>query len=462
MTMTEKAVQAVEGGLLTANRIKGRPQEQMTLQERMTYYRVPGFSIALIDQGEIAWTQGYGLMEAGSDRPVTADTIFQAASVSKTVTAVTVLSLVEAGVLDLDADVNEGLTSWQVPESEYTGNIPVTLSGLLSHTAGLSVSGYRGYPNGSVLPTITQILNGEPPAACDPVDVMQPPGQGFNYSGGGYVVIEQLIEDVTGKSLAEHAQELVFDKLGMTNSTFEHFLPEKYLPQAATAHLDDGRPVPGKWHIYPEHAPASLWSTPTDLSRLIVEIFKSYRGESGLILSPEMTRQMLTPYVDWVGLGYPIFKWDNKIRFEHPGWNEGFHSLYAGCPDTGQGVVWMANGENGKLLGNEVMRGLVKVFDWSEYESVEKSPVQVEPAVLARYAGKYRYVDYPDFGVEIVLDDEGLLIQETPIGLRYRIYPESETEFFSIHSAQKITFSENEEGKTEILIGHFVRLERVE
>ena len=367
MTDLERAIQTIEYGWLTPTTIKERPVRKRELSKRMRYHKVPGFSIALIDQGELAWAKGYGVLEAGGEAVVTDETIFQAASISKPVSAMVALHLVETGLLDLDADVNEVLRSWKVPENKHTQVHKVTLRGLLSHTAGVTIHGYLGYPSDAQLPTLQQVLNGEPPANSKPVRVKQTPGTAFSYSGGGYVLVQQMIEDVTGRSLAGLAQELIFDKLGMANSTFDSLLPQAFIPLAATAHRRDGEPVPGKWHIYPEQAAASLWSTPSDLARLIIEVLKSYKNESNLVLSAEMTRQMLTPQVSWVGLGFPIIKMDGKTKIEHPGWNEGFHSLFVGCLDTGQGLIWMTNGENGKRLGREVMRAIPEAFGWSGY-----------------------------------------------------------------------------------------------
>jgi CubicO group peptidase (beta-lactamase class C family) len=393
---------------------------------------------------------------------VTPGTIFQAASNSKPVTAMAALSLVEAGVLDLDADVNQSLRSWQVPENEHTKEHKVTLRRLLSHTAGLSVSGYLGYPAGSQLPTLQQILDGESPANSEPVRVVQMPGKGFMYSGGGYVVVQQLIQDVTGKSLAGLAQELVFDKLGMENSTFEPILPERYLSQAAVAHRDNGNPLPGKWHTYPEGAPASLWSTPSDYAHLIVEVLKSYKGASGLVLSPGMTRQMLTPQVGWIGLAFVVEEKDGCTWITHGGWNEGFHSDFLGFLDAGQGLVWMTNGENGKFLGHEVIRGLAKTFGWPVYPQVEKTVAQVDPSAFTQLEGKYRYVDFPDFGVEISLDGSHLFLQESGGGMHFQLYPESETEFFCLSRPDNFTFVTNDQGEVEtLLIGEYKQLERV-
>ena len=151
----------------------------------------------------------------------------------------------------------------------------------------------------------------------------------------------------------------------MASSTFNYPLPEIYTPRATTAHNRSGKPVPGKWHIYPEQAAGGLWSTPSDLARLIVEVLESHKNESNLVLSSEMTRQMLIPQMDIGGLGFNIIIGDGMTRFGHPGWNEGFHSMMLGCLETGQGVVWMTNGENGRRLGHEVSRGLAKVVRWS-------------------------------------------------------------------------------------------------
>jgi CubicO group peptidase (beta-lactamase class C family) len=367
MKELERAVQAIECGVLVKTYQQKRPFRTVEILKRMKQQKVPGFSIVLIDQGEVAWAKGFGVQEAGSEAPVTETTIFQAASISKLVTAMVALRLVEDGQLDLDADINDALTSWKVPASKHTETYKVTLRGLLSHTAGLSNFGYPGYPYGEALPTITQVLYGKPPATSKPVRVVQPPGKGFRYSGGGFLAVQQLIEDVTGRTLTDLAREWVFNPLGMGDSTFESILPEAMQPRAATAHNRKGMPIPGRWHIYPEQAAASLWSTPTDLARLAVEVIQSRQGESNRVLSTEMTRQMLTPQISWIGLGFPIIQEDGRTKFEHPGWNEGFHSLLVGCPETGQGVVWMANGESGKSLGREVMRTLPGGFGWKRY-----------------------------------------------------------------------------------------------
>ncbi len=371
MNEFKQALEAIEHGLLEVKRSSDSSTTKMELSQRMKHYKVPGFSAAFVHNEELVWARGFGVVEAGSEKLVTPETIFQAASISKPVTAMVALHLVEAGQLDLDADANDFLRSWKIPPSKYTqprtdGTRPnVTLRGLLSHTAGVNLRGYTGYPFDRQLPTLQQILNGEPPANSKPVRVTQKPGKAFKYSGAGYLVVQQMIEDVTSRPLAALAQEFIFDKLGMTSSTFDIRLPNVFLPRAATAHRRTGKPVAGRWHTYPEQAAASLWSTPTDLARLMIEVLKSLKNESNLVLSQAMTRQMMIPQKSIGGVGFNVFISNGMTRFGHPGWNEGFHSIVLGCPEMGQAIVWMTNGENGRNLGWEVDHGLAEVVKWS-------------------------------------------------------------------------------------------------
>jgi len=277
---------------------------------------VPGIGLALIEQDEIAWAGGYGLLETGGDALVTSDNLFQAVVITKPVSAMAALRLVQEGVLDLDADVNEVLRSWRVPENEHTQTHKVTLRGLLSHTAGLTVSGFRGYAADEDVPTIQQVLDGEPPANSEPVRVMQEPGTAYSYSGGDHTVVGQLLEDATGKPFADLMQELMLDELGMARSTFAQPLPEAMVSQAATAHRIDGEPVPGRWHTYPELGAADLWTTPCDLARFVVEILRSEADEPNVVLSFKMTRQMLIPPAGgWGGLGPGIIETEGWTRF---------------------------------------------------------------------------------------------------------------------------------------------------
>lgn len=362
---TEKRISAVEQGLL---REFGDPfWTRMDLSERMAYYNTPGVSVAVIDNFEIDWAKGYGVLAASSDEPVTAATLFQVASLGKPVVAAAALHQVETGALALDQDVNESLVSWQLPENEFTALGEVTLRRLLSHSAGVTVGGFQGYAQGEEIPTLRQILDGERPANSPPIRVDLVPGTQERYSGGGYVIVQQLLEDVAGRPFADILQETVLEPWGMASATFESPLPERLEALAASGHRASGATIPGGWHIYPEMGSgASMWASASDLARFSIQVMRIYGGQSDPVLSPEMVVQMLTPQIGNRGLGPSVFDdGDDLFYFMHPGANEGYRSVMVAYPHRGQGVVILTNSDNGEALWREILNGVSDEYGWT-------------------------------------------------------------------------------------------------
>ncbi|MGE5464289.1 MAG: serine hydrolase domain-containing protein [Syntrophothermus sp.] len=460
--MSHEMIEVIEEGLLPANTIQGRPQPGMSLAERMKRYNVPGVSIALIDRSAIAGAQGYGVEQAGEDSPVTARTRFQAASISKPVTALAVLQLVQNGTLDLDADVNRYLRSWQVPDNEHTQERKVTLRGLLSHTAGLGVHGFPGYAADEAVPSLCQILDGQPPANTQPVRVETVPGSQWSYSGGGYIVMQQVLEDITGKPFPALMRSTVLDPLQMEHSTFEQPLPAHHAGEAATAHRGDGLPIDGKWHTYPEMAAAGLWTTPTDLARYVIEIIQSSAGRSNRLLSLEITSEMLTPVLNNHGLGPRVEKIRDSLQYSHGGGNAGFRCFMVGYPGLEQGAVVMTNGDNGDVLMMEIMRGIARAFGWPHFHPAEKTIVPVDPGLYHKYEGDYRLVGSPEYGSLIRREHERLIMESLPDGVCYELHPASETQFFSEEHEETFDFVEDENGRVNtLMIASQWKMERV-
>src|SRR5688572_931570 len=278
-TSDSPAISRIENGLLPPIVTKGR-DASMKLADRMAFHKVPGVSIAVINEGKLEWAKGYGVLESGSAQAVTADTLFQAASISKPVAAMAALALVEQGKLGLDEDVNLKLTSWRVPDNNFTRTEKVTLRRLLSHSAGLTIHGFPGYSANASIPTLQQILDGQKPANTKAIRVDVLPGKQFRYSGGGYTVLQQLMIDVTGRSFPDLLQDLVLRKIGMSRSTFIQPLPKDLESNAANAH-EEGKAIKGRWHSYPEMAAAGLWTTPTDLALFAIDVMESAQGKPG-------------------------------------------------------------------------------------------------------------------------------------------------------------------------------------
>jgi len=336
----------------------GGVEKTLTLAEAMDTLNIPSVSLALIDQDRIAFTRAYG---AG----VTPETLYQAASLSKFVAAVGAMRLIDDERLTLDDDVNDTLTSWKVPANGFDQGHPVTLRGLLSMTAGIGVPGFLGYELGAPLPNLTQILYGAPPANSPPIMVTAEPGSGYHYSGGGYEIAEALMIDTTKIPFPELMADLVLKPAGMGHSTFAQPLPPDLIGDAAGGHYADGKNLAHGYHVFPEHAAAGLWSTPTDLATLLLAIGRAWRGESGLFLLPETARDMMTRQNDGpYGLGAAIGEADGSLVLMKRGQNIGYQAYLVLLPAAGKGMVVMTNSDNGSILADALVRRAATLHGW--------------------------------------------------------------------------------------------------
>src|SRR6185436_13576377 len=323
---------------------------------------VPGVSIAVINNYKVEWARGYGVKDIESNEPVTAETLFQAGSISKSVAAMTALKKVEQGKIALDQNINDKLTSWKLPDNEFTAKRKVTLANLLSHTGGTTVHGFPGYAAGEKIPTLPQVLDGAEPANTAAVRVDMEPGTKFRYSGGGTTIAQLAIMDIEKKAYPQIAKETVLGPLNMTNSTYSQPLPDDWRKKAASGHRADGSMVAGKLHIYPEMAAAGLWTTPTDLAKFAIEVQLSYAGKSNKILKQPMIEKMVTPFMEQVGLGFFIDKRGNSVYFGHDGADEGFRAQLIMHREKGYGAVVMINSDNGQIMP-EVIRSIAKAYN---------------------------------------------------------------------------------------------------
>lgn len=215
------------------------------------------------------------------------------------------------------------------------------------------------------------------------------PGE-FHYSGGGTTIIEILIEDITGLSFKGYIQKAVFDPLGMTRSFFVRPLPKEET-NFATSHTADGKPIPGKYHCYPSFSAAGLWTTPSDLAKLGLNIQKSLQGDKVGLLNQRLAEEMITPQVDaevsLIGLGF--FIRNDQRTFGHNGSNPGMRCSANFTTVGEKGVVIMTNADKGSDLEIELRFSVYDTYDWPLPPWLEKTIVKVDPAVLTSYEGEY-------------------------------------------------------------------------
>ncbi len=350
--------------VLTACGSATGPTNVTDIGELLEYYHVPGASIAVINDFELDYVEVHGVKSEETLEPVTDQTLFQAASISKGVSATGIVSLAQDGVVSLDTEINDYLVSWKLAHNSLQDTEKVTLRRLLSHTAGTTVSGFRGYRYTEPVPNLIQVLNGFPPANSDPVVVDLVPGSQFRYSGGGYLVAQQAVEDVTGLPFEEFIRQRVLQPVGMGNSTYEAPIPENLLDLTASGYYADGTAVPGGHHIYPEIAAASLWTTPADVARFLVELQLSLRGESSRVLSAASVQELLTEVREDYGLGFFLWRIHGQPYFGHYGANDGFRGRMVAHRTAGYGLVVLTNSDNGHEFADAVFELVGKREGW--------------------------------------------------------------------------------------------------
>lgn len=428
----------------------------LSLTQWMDALAVPGVSIAVIDHHRIVWVKAFGFTTPGPQgSPVTPDTIFQAASIAKPVTAVAVLRQVERGAFNLDDHINSFLQSWKLPGSEMEGGEQVTIRRLLAHTGGVTPGGFQGYPRTAPLPGIVQVLRGIAPANNDAAQVVSRPGSEVAYSGLGYSLLQLALEDRLDQPFEAIVQGSVLRPLGLGNSTFNQTLSATLQASAARGHLGTGVVVDGGWFVNPELAAAGLWTTPTDIAKFAIGVANSKRGK-GQLLSRGLASQMLSPHRDEMGLGFVVRGDDGHGYFAHSGGNAGYFAHFEMLADTGQGVVIMTNADAGQALASLIIASVAMEYDWPLSDRRQVSPgrverlfaqvdrvankrvrVDVDPTVLARYVGKYELAPGLLFDIKVADGQLKLQLGDQP---QFPLFAESETRFFLEAVDAQVTF----------------------
>lgn len=350
-------IKSLENNLNSWDKTKNK---KSTLKERMNFYEVNAVSIAVVKDYKIEWVKAYGFADVSEKRLTTTETLFQAASISKSFNSLGVLKLAEEQKLNIDHDINNYLKKWKFPYDSISKGKKITIAQLLNHTAGLSVGGFGGYEKGQILPNITQILDGLKPANSNTVRSVFEPGLKFQYSGGGTTVSQLILEDVTGEQYENYMLKNVLIPLGMTQSSFNQppSMDKKNL--LATGYHGNVEVV-GKYHIYPEKAAAGLWTNPTDLAKYIIETQLSLQGKSNKVLSKEMSIKRLEN-----NFGVFTNDFNGTKYFGHSGGNYGFVCHYIGSLEDGNGVVVMTNGVSMQLI-NEIVSSIASLNQWKNF-----------------------------------------------------------------------------------------------
>ncbi|HLP93673.1 MAG TPA: serine hydrolase domain-containing protein [Saprospiraceae bacterium] len=379
----------ITGNLILNN---ARPN---TIAEQMAKYKVNGMSIAVIHNYQIAWAKGYGWADVAEQKPMTAETLFEPGSISKTLNAVGILKLAQDKKVDLYTDINQYLKSWKFPYDSLSKGKKINLAQLLSHQAGLTVHGFPGHDINGPIPTVYEVLDGKEPSFTPAVRSAFEPDLYFQYSGGGTTISQVLLSDVTGQAYDVWMYENVLKPIGMVNSTYAQPPAREKWPLCSSAYHGDGTPIERKFHVYPEQAAAGLWMTPSDLCQYIIDMQLAWKGKPSRVLSPEMVKLHLTPYNNGpAAMGTFIEDHDGMVYFQHGAGNDGFCGQFFGSMEDGYGVAIFLNSDNGRLLG-EVINSVAKAYNWKNFyrEPRKVESITVPKETLKSYEGLYLFDD---------------------------------------------------------------------
>jgi len=433
--------------------IEGQPVETWSIDERMRKFSVPGVTAAVIDEGRLVAAGAWGVTVAGGDERVTAETLFQAGSVSKPVAAYLALALVSDEALQLDRPINEVLRSWKVPDNEFTREVPVTLRHVLTHQAGFTPFTYLIPRSDASVPGMAKLLGGEV-RDWPVVNVDFLPGSRHAYSNSGYCVLQLVLEDSSNLSLHELAVRRLFGPLGMQHSTFAEPLDPAQLATAATGHtfelvgedpLHEMVPVEGQAEIAPG-ATGGLWSTPSDLARFAVDVVRTRSGKSEQVLTTDLAQEYLTRQIDDVGLGIFLRGEGPALTASHKGGMTGFVTKLVFYPNLGKGAVVMANSEGGRWINQELVAAIAQEYDWPGFP-VRRSIGTVSLDQLRELVGVYSFDAFPDGRFTVTLEGGvavGQIDQYEPFELR----PTDEPDLYVLPpESLEIVFHRGEDGE---------------
>jgi CubicO group peptidase (beta-lactamase class C family) len=404
------------------------------LAERMKRYGVPGLSVAFVE-GDRIILSAFGARDADSRAPITTDLLFQAASISKPVTAVGVMTLVDRGLVSLDDPANDYLVGWSIPPSPFSEDDPITIRELLSHSGGISVPSYPGFERGAQMPSLDEILVGAPNAYSDPVASVSSQGT-YRYSGGGFQILEKVIEDVSGEDFEQYMQREVFGPLGMTRSTF---VIQDDPEGLVFGHNWKGERREDPWQDYPQRAAAGLWSTPEDLARLLIGIGQAYRGSATGVISPNSAREIAIRVAGDTGLGFGVHGEAESLYISHAGWTIGYRSNVLYFPERREGLVVMTNADAGHHQIADIQRTVGKAKAWPGFgESLALERAEWSAERSAALEGTYQ-VGPAGFPIDIKQDRDGFELS-TPRGSSYRLIPTGPNSLIIEETGERVEF----------------------
>ena len=382
-----------------------------SVPDAMELYGLQGLSVVVFEDYQIAWSKSWGVKDAKTREEVDLTTAFSTASISKPITATLFVLLEEKGLIDLDAPVSGYLKRWNLPKTEFSKTTAITLKHLLSHTAGTTQHGFDDFYEGDELPSLSQSLDGDIPGN-DAIEFQTEPGTTWSYSGGGYVIAQMAMEDHLGEPLAELAREHLFGPLGLKNTTMTQPHETGFPTNAAKAHNRRGRVIDTGLPITPQVAPSGMWSTPSDMTKFMIEMQNALRSSNNSVISHDVATKV-TDIVTTKGHRGWSMGWErrkgyaNHEWFSHGGANTGTGGYIMATMEGGNGMVLFGNSDanNREPVLEELRNYILDTQGW--HVPLDRSEEQPLPEGLTEtIVGKYE--DDWGYEIEIIVSNQQL------------------------------------------------------
>ncbi len=369
--------------------------DSLNIEPQLEKYKLPGFSLVVFENYKIVYSHQFGLKSSNAKEKIDENTAFSTASISKPITALLCHILEEKGLINLSDPIDKYLKRWHLPKSKFTENNSPTWKQFFNHTSGTNQGGFADYYEGDTIPTIKQSLLGQIPRYDKEIEFLFTPGTSFEYSGGGYVIVQMALEDTLNKSMAELAQEYIFSPLGMKNTTMNQPNEKRFLTNVALVHDKDGKVIRTGLPITPQVGASGMWSTPTDLAKLSIEIQNALRNKNNKVISHQVAKKVteVTAFKNAVGgwsygwqksFGYSNYDW-----FSCNGSNTGVGGNILATMTDGNGMVYLANGEkpNRFPVMNYTRTKVLTLMGWNKTtkDDIQEIPLSLKKQLIGTY-----------------------------------------------------------------------------
>lgn len=369
--------------------------DSLNIEQHLEKHKLAGFSLVVFENHKIVYTKQFGVKSINSPEKIDENTAFSTASISKPITALLCHILEEKGLINLDDPIDKYLKRWHLPKSKFTEHNSPIWKQFFNHTAGTSQGGFADYYEGDTIPTIKQSLLGQIPRYNKEIEFLFTPGTNFEYSGGGYVIVQMALEDTLNKSIAALAQEYIFSPLGMKNTTMIQPNEKGFPSNVALVHDEEGKVIRTGLPITPQVGASGMWSTPTDLAKLAIEIQNALRNKNNKVISHNIAKKITAVSTLKNAVGGWSYGWQKSFGYNNYDWfscngsNTGVGGNVLASMTDGNGMVYLANGEkpNRFPLMNHTRIKVLTLMDWNKTtnEATQEMPSALKEKLIGTY-----------------------------------------------------------------------------